>query len=142
MSVRQHGKSVNYSFNAVAIEGDLRNVSMSMDVPEAEITAFADAWQNYVAGKPDIKTTLEGFYSESAASAVLTLHAAIGGGVVSTIFDVTGDGPDTNDPEYNSAASGLTGALIDELAMSFPVGGAQTFTAAIQHSGATTRAVA
>lgn len=137
---RVHGKNVNYSFNGTAIEGDLRSVNMTFDVPETEITAFNDAWQNFVAGKPDVKTNLDGYYSESASSAIRTLFAALSGGPVTTIFDVTGSGPDTDDPEYTSTASGLTGVLIDEITLSFPVGGAQTFTAALSHSGATTRA--
>ena len=141
---RVHGKNVNYSINGVSIEDELNSVSMNMNVPESEITSFSDVWQNFLAGKPNINTEIQGTLdpSHGASGGDQTIFEAIGGGPVSTIFDPTGSGPGANDPEYQCTASGLTGALVESYNIELPVGGPATYSATIQHSGATVRAVA
>jgi len=139
---RTHGKDVNYSYNAVALEGELNNVVMNITVPPADITSFNDAWQNFVAGKPSIQTEITGTLNMAAGGGDVTLFEGFGAGPKSTVFDPTGSGPGANDPEYQCTASGLTGALVANYSVSLPVGGSATFAATIQHSGDTTRATA
>ena len=139
---RTHGKDVNYSFNAIAIEDELDEVRMRFDVPEADITAFADAWQNFLAGKPNVSAELRGTLDMAASQGIKTLFAAMGSGPVTTVFDLTGSGPDTGKPEYTCTASGLTGSLVDSLRISLPVNDAGRYEARIINSGDTTRAVA
>ena len=47
---RSHGKDADFSFNGVALEDELNQISLSFDVPTADITAFADAYQNVLDG--------------------------------------------------------------------------------------------
>ena len=138
---RVHGKNVNFSYNAIALEDELNNVVQTITVPEADITSFADAWQNRVAGKPNVTTELDGKLDPAAGGGDVTLFEGIGAGVKSTVFDPTGNGPGANDPEYKCTASGLTGVLVRTHHISLPVGDAATYRTSLQHSGSTTRAV-
>lgn len=138
---RAHGKDVNFSYNAVALEGELNSVTITFEVPEADITSFNDAWQNFVVGKKSTVTEIAGVLNMAAGGADVTLFEGIGAGPKTTIFDPTGSGPNTNDPEYQCTASGLTGVLVENYSITLPVGGAATFTATLRHSGSTTRAV-
>lgn len=137
---RVHGKDVNLSYNAVSLEGELNNVVMNFEVPPADITSFADAWQNFVAGKPSVSTEIAGTLNMAAGGGDVTLFEGFGAGVKSTVFDPTGSGPGASDPEYQCTASGLTGVLVANYSVSLPVGGPATYTATLQHSGNTTRA--
>ena len=140
--MRVHGKDVNFSYNAVNLEGELNSVAITFDVPPADITSFNDAWQNFVAGKPSVSTEIAGTLDMAAGAGDATLFAGIGAGHKSTVFDPTGSGPGANDPEYQCTASGLTGVLVANYSISLPVGGPATYTATLQHSGDTTRATA
>jgi predicted secreted protein len=138
---RTHGKDLNFSYNTVALEGELNSATISFTIPSADITSFADAWQNFLAGKKTTVTEISGTLNMAAGGGDVTLFEGFGSGVKTTILDPTGSGPNTNDPEYQCTASGLTGVLVATYNISLPVGGAATFTATLQHSGSTTRAV-
>ena len=138
---RVHGKNAKYSFNAIALEGELNDIQQNMTVPESEITSFADVWQNFLAGdKKNIVTEISGSLDTVLGAGDATIFGAIGGGPVSTVFDLTGNGPGANDPEYQCSASGLNGALVANYKISLPVGDKASYSASVQHSGLTTRA--
>ena len=58
---RAHGKDADFSFDGVAIEDELSSVSLNFSVPEADITSFSDAYQNFLAGKPTATIDVSGF---------------------------------------------------------------------------------
>ena len=136
---RIHGKSVNYKYNTIDIEDELNSVAISFAVPQADITTFNDAWQNFLSGKKNTKTDMAGTLDMAAAKGEATLYSSFGGGPVATLLDFTGSGAGANTPTYETAASGLTGAYLETLNLSLPVGGTATYSATLQHSGATTR---
>lgn len=136
---RKHGKDANYSWNASALEGELDNIRQDVDVNEAPITAFLDVYQNFLAGKKDVRTELAGPYNAAAVSGV-SLFDDIGT-LRSTIFSPTGASADSNNPHYKCTASGLSGALVSRYEVNLAVGDAARYTATIQHSGSTTRVV-
>jgi hypothetical protein len=140
---RKSARNLNISLNAVAIEDSVNSVTTTFTNGEAEITAFSDAWQNFLAGKTDVVTTIDGTYDTSTdgTDAPETLWDAQQSGGKALVIDPTGSGPDTDLPEYQVASSGLTGALVTAITCSFPVGDTATYSATIQHSGATTRAL-
>ena len=139
---RVHGKDVNYSLNGVALEGELTEVRIDFEVPEADITSYADAWQNFLAGKPSVKAELSGVFNPAAGAGKATLLAAIGAGPVTSVFDLTGSGPAAGNPEYTCTASGLTGSLVESVRFSLPVGEAGKWSSTIRNSGNTLRALA
>ena len=142
---RTHGKDSDFSYNALALEDELNSIVQTIDVPEAEITAFADTYANFLAGKKSVKTEIQGSADIDALVTVQgwkTLFAGIGAGPKSTVFDPVGTGPAAGAPEYQCTSSGLTGVLVAQLKLSLPVGGAASYSATLQHSGSTTRATA
>ena len=141
---RTHGKESNFSFNGVAIEDELNRITMNATVGEADVTAFSDVYQNFLAGKKNITFDVAGSLDASwsgAGDATIFDHITLTSGPKTLIFDPDGAGPDTNSPEYTCTSSGLTGAICSSYSISLPVGGAATYSATFQCSGATTRAV-
>ncbi|KKM64085.1 hypothetical protein LCGC14_1504950 [marine sediment metagenome] len=141
MATRVHGKDADFSFNGQTIESELSSITMNAAAPEAEITAFDDVWQNYLAGKKNITYDLTGTLDMAANSAEQAIVEQVGSGNVTTLFDITGSGPNTNDPEYTCTSSGLTGTLVRSVSITMPVGDKAGFSASLQNSGATTRNV-
>ena len=140
---RTHGKDSNFSFNGVAIEDELNSITMNATVAEADLTAFGDAYQNFVAGKKSVTFDIAGSLDMAATQGDATIfdHLTLTSGPKTLVFDPDGAGPDTNSPEYTCTSSGLTGAICSSYSISLPVGGAATYSATIQCSGSTTRAV-
>ena len=141
---RTHGKDSNFSFNGVAIEDELNSITMNAVVGEADVTAFNDTYQNFLAGKKNITFDVAGSLDPSwsgSGDATIFDHITLMSGPKTLIFDPDGAGPDTNSPEYTCTSSGLTGAICSSYSISLPVGGAATYSATFQCSGSTTRAV-
>ena len=139
---RVFGGDANFSFNAIAIEGELNSIGISFDVGSVDITAFADTWQVPLAGKKSTQIEIAGTVDPVNSAGVDTLFDAIQGGPLSTVFDPTGSGPGANNPEYLCTASGLTGTLVAGLRINYAVADAARYSATLQNSGSTTRAVA
>ena len=57
---RTHGKDADFSFDSVALEDELSSVSLNFTVPEADVTDFADTYQNFLAGKPTATMDVSG----------------------------------------------------------------------------------
>ena len=139
---RTHGKDSNFSFNGVAIEDELNSVTMNASVAESDVTAFADVYQNFLAGKKNVTFDIAGSLDMAASQGDATIfdHITLTSGPLTLVFDPDGAGPDTNSPEYTCTSSGLTGALVTNYSITLPVGGAATYSASFQCSGSTTRA--
>jgi hypothetical protein len=140
---RTHGKDSNFSFNGVAIEDELNSVTMNATVAESDVTAFSDVYQNFLAGKKGVSFDISGSLDMAASQGDATIfdHLTLTSGPKTLVFDPDGAGPDTNSPEYTCTSSGLTGAICSSYTINLPVGGAATYSATFQCSGATTRAV-
>ena len=138
---RTHGKDSNFSFNSVSIEDELNSITMNASVAESDVTAFADVYQNFLAGKKNITFDIAGSLDMAASQGDATIfdHLHNISGPKTLVFDPDGAGPDTNRPEYTCTSSGLTGALVTSYSITLPVGGAATYSATFQCSGSTTR---
>jgi predicted secreted protein len=75
---RTHGKDVDFSFDSVALEDELEEVSMTFDVPEADATSFADTWQNFLAGKPTGRLEASGNWDPAAGAGDVTIFGELG----------------------------------------------------------------
>ena len=139
---RTHGKDSNFSFNSVSIEDELNSITMNASVAESDVTAFADVYQNFLAGKKNITFDIAGSLDMAASQGDATIfdHLHNISGPKTLVFDPDGAGPDTISPEYTCTSSGLTGALVTSYSITLPVGGAATYSATFQCSGSTTRA--
>ena len=67
---RTHGKNVDFAYAGVAIEDELNSATITFDVPEAEITAFSDAYQNFLAGKPTATLSVDGSWDPQVLRAM------------------------------------------------------------------------
>lgn len=130
---RVHGKDAQFTYNSVGISDELSNVTLNISVPEADITAFGDSFQNALAGKPSGSMDITGALDTASSQGHDTLKAAIGGGVKTAVFS-----PDAGTTTFTSTASGLTGTLLSRYRVSFPVGGASGYQATLQISGGLT----
>jgi hypothetical protein len=141
---RIHGKNANFSFNGVAIEDELNSITMNAAASEADITAFADTYQNFLVGKKAVTFDVAGFLDADFSGdgdATIFDHISLTSGPKTLVYDPSGSGPDTNDPEYTCTSSGLTGAICSSYSITLAVGSAATYSASFQCSGSTTRAV-
>ena len=96
---RTHGKDSNFSFNGVAIEDELNSVTMNATVGESDVTAFADTYSNFLAGKKGVSFDVSGAVDMDFASdgdATIFDHITLTSGPKTLIFDPDGAGPDTN----------------------------------------------
>lgn len=75
---RVHGKDADFSFDSVALEDELSRVRLAFAVPEAEITAFGDAWQTFLAGKPTAQLEVEGAWDPAAGQGDVTIFGELG----------------------------------------------------------------
>ena len=115
--------SADFVFNSVALEDELSSATLNFDVPSADITAFTDAYQNVVAGKPSAKMDVAGSWDPAASQGDATIFAALGG--VALTWDFEPDG-----------TTGYNGyAIVTAYSITAAVDAPVTFTAGLRHNG-------
>ena len=132
---RIFGGNADFYLDDTWIEAWLDSISIAFDIPTGDITAFADAYQNVVAGKKNTTLELAGSLDTASAAADEVIFECIGAGVKSSKFEPAGAAT----CYYQCSASGLTGTLVSRYSISLPVGDKASFTASLQNSGSTTR---
>ena len=120
---RTHGKNADVVFNAVAIEDELSSATLNFTVPEAEITAFADAWQNFLAGKPTATLDVNGYWDPAASQGDATIFAALGGAALTWDFE----------PDGTTGYNGY--AITTSYSITAEVASAINYTASFRHNG-------
>ena len=120
---RTHGKDADFVFNSVAIEDELNQITANFAVPEAEITAFADAWQNFLAGKPTVTLAMQGSWDPAASQGDATIFAALGGPALTWDFE----------PDGTTGYNGF--AIVSSYSITAGVNGPITYQAAMRHNG-------
>ena len=118
----------DFVFNAVALEDELDQASMSFDVPEAEITAFADVYGNFLAGKPAIKLDVSGNWDPAASQGDATIFAALGG--VGLTYDF--------EPGGTTGYNGM--AIVGSYQIQAAINQAVKYSASFRHNGLTVAA--
>ena len=120
---RTHGKDADFTFDSVAIEDELSSVSLNFTVPEADITAFADTYQNFLAGKPTATLDGSGFADLASSQGDVTIFGELG---------LEGE-------EWDFEPDGTTGyngfAIVTSYSISSTVGGPITYSASFRHNG-------
>ena len=120
---RAHGKNVDFSFDSVTLEDELRQVTATFEVPPAEITSFADAYQNFVAGKPKLSLSASGAWDPAASQGDATIFGELG---------LEGE-------EYDFEPDGATGyngfGIVTRYVISAAVDGPITYDVDILHNG-------
>ena len=120
---RTHGKDADFSFDSVALDDELSSITMNFTVPEADVTAFSDTYQNFLAGKPTATLDVSGFADLAAGAGDITIFGELG---------LEGE-------EYDYEPDGTTGyngfAIVTSYSISSTVGGPITYSASFRHTG-------
>lgn len=120
---RTHGKDADVSFDSVAIEDELNSVTLNFEVPEADITAFADAWQNFLAGKPTLTIDAAGSWDPASSQGDATIFGELG--LEGEEYDVEPDG-----------ATGYNGyAIVTSYSITAQVNAGISYTLGLRHNG-------
>lgn len=97
--------------------------NLDFDVEESEITAFADAWKNFLSGKPSLTISVQGALDQAASQGDATIFAALTSAALA--WDAEFDG-----------ATGYNGyGFPTKYSISVPVNGHVTYSATIRHNG-------
>ena len=121
--MRVHGKNANFSYTAVDLEGELNSITMNVTVPEADITSFADAWQNFLAGKPTATLEASGFWDGASSQGDITRFGELG----------------LEAEEYDFEPDGTTGyngfAIVTAYSVTAAVNAPVTYSLSLRHNG-------
>ena len=115
--------AVDFVYAGVALEDELAEANIAFTVPEADITSFSDAWQNFLAGKPTAVITGRGFLDPAGSQGDDTIFGDLGG--AGQTWDVEPDGT-TGYNGYSIITSYNIGARINE---------AITYDVTLRHNG-------
>jgi predicted secreted protein len=122
---RTHGKDADFAFDSVQIEDELNSISLNFTVPEADITAFSDSWQNFLAGKPTATVDVSGFADLAASQGDVTIFGELG----------------LQAEEYDFEPDGTTGyngfGIVTSYSIASTIGGPITYSASFRHAGGT-----
>ena len=114
---------MDVAFDSVQLEDEAHSVTISFAVPEAEITAFADAWQNFLAGKPTATLELSGYWDGASGAGDITIFNELG--LEAEEYDFEPDG-----------ATGYDGfAIVTSYSVTATVNGPVTYELALRHNG-------
>ena len=120
---RTHGKNVDFAYAGGAIEDELNSATLNFSVPEADITAFGDAYQNFLAGKRTATIDVSGFADLASSQGDVTIFGELG---------LEGE-------EWDFEPDGTTGyngfAIVTSYSISSTVGGPITYSASFRHNG-------
>jgi len=120
---RVHGKDADFTFDSIAMESWLNSVTLNFTVPEAEITAFSDVYQNYLAGKPTAQVTIDGSWDSAASGPDETIFAELG----------------LDAEEWDFEPAGSTGydgfAIVNSYSITAAINAPVSFSASFRHNG-------
>ena len=120
---RAHGKDADFSFDSVALEDELNSINLNFTVPEADITAFADAWQTFKAGKPTATIDVEGSADLAGGAGDITIFGELG--LEAEEWDFEPDG-----------STGYNGfAIVNSYTIRSAVNAPITYSASFRHNG-------
>lgn len=115
--------SADFSFDSVVLEGEVNSVTLTFDVPPADITSFTDAYQNVVAGKPSAKFDIAGSWNPTAAQGDATIFGELGQEAEEWDFE----------PDGTTGYNGF--AVVTNYTITASVTDAVKYTASFQHNG-------
>jgi predicted secreted protein len=120
---RTIGDNADLVYAGVALEDELNQVTLNFQVPEADITAFADAWQNSLAGKPKATLDISGFWDPAASQGDDTIFNDLGGAAQTWDFE----------PDGTTGYNGY--AVLTSYSITAQVGQAISYRASMSHNG-------
>lgn len=115
--------AVDFAYASVAIEDEINEASINFEVPEAEITSFSDAWQNFLAGKPTATLDVAGSADLAASQGDVTIFGDLGGAAQTYDFE----------PDGSTGYNGY--GIITRYSIRAAVNAPVTYTMTLRHNG-------
>ena len=115
--------SADFSFDSVALEDEVNSVTLTFDVPSADVTAFSDTYQVPVAGKPSAKIDIAGAWDPAAAQGDATIFSELGQEAEEWDFE----------PDGSTGYDGF--AIVTSYSITATVNDAVKYTASFAHNG-------
>ena len=134
---KRPAKNMDFSVNSVAIEDELTSLTQNLKQETIKVDGLSSAGPERVIGNYDVDYQLEGNADFAASQGDATLFALIGSSGVATNFKPTGAAAGASDPNYT-----MTSAVLASYSIKGSVGGAISYSAALEGNSAITRAVA
>jgi len=131
----KHGNDFGVTINAVDFKAYVSTLGFNLSVDTAEVTTPNDAGnKTYLEGNADATLDISGPTDYGSATSDATLFGLIGGGIIATTFEPDNDAAiSVTNPTYTQ------NAILTSYSQTFDVGGALTYSASFQRTGASTR---
>ncbi len=123
MCARTHGKDADYTYHSVSLEDELNSITLNFEVPPADITAFSDAYQNSLAGKPKASMDIAGSWDPVAAQGDATIFGDLGAAAQTWDFE----------PDGTTGYNGY--AIVTGYSITASVNAAISYRASLVHNG-------
>lgn len=135
---KKAAKDINFSYNAVALEGSITSIEQRVTQELPVVTGLSDVGPQRVVGNYDFGYSLDGPDDFAAGGVDATLFGGIGdsdGGA--TAFDPTGETAGASDPNYDASS-----CLVENYNIKGAVGAGVTYSATLQGNSELQRNVA
>jgi predicted secreted protein len=121
---RAMGDSVDFIYGGVTdAENQTNSVTLNFTVPEGDITAFGDAWQNVLAGKPKAALDVSLLWDPASNEMDAEVFADLGTAAVVWNFE----------PDGTTGYDGF--AIVTSYSITAAVGAPITASLALSHNG-------
>ena len=125
----------NLSVNAVALEGELNDISLDIKQEVIKVDGFTQSGPEKVVGNYDWSFKLAGNSNFSSGQGDATVFALLGSAGVAQDFDPTGAVAAANNPHYTGTV------VLEDYSIKAAVGAATKYSVGLSGASALTRAV-
>ena len=101
---RASAHQADLSYNSVAIEDELNDSRMVIDIDLPQVTAFGDGSHSFVEGKYRWEMAGDGSADVAASQGDATIFGQIGSGAATIIWTPGGGAEGANNPDYTGSA--------------------------------------
>ena len=133
---KRGASSINFTLNSVAIEDELNSTTMNVNQEVVNVRGFSSLAPEKVTDGYDWNHSIGGNADFAASQGDATIFAMLSAAAVAAAFDPTGATAATNDPNYDG------NVLLGSYSISGSTGGAITYSATLEGTGALARTVA
>lgn len=133
---KRGASSINFSFNSVSIEDELNSITQNVTQEVTNVRGFSSLAPERVVDGYDYNYSLGGNADFADSQGDATLFARLSAAAAATAFDPTGATAASDNPNYDGTA------VLSSYSISGSTGGAITYSATLDGSGALSRNVA
>lgn len=126
--------NINFTLNSVSIEDELNSMTMNVNQEVVNVRGFSSLAPEKVVDGYDWNHSISGTADFAASQGDATIFAMLSSSAVAAGFDPTGNTAGTSDPNYDGNVH------LGSYSISGSTGGAVTYSATLEGTGALSRA--